>query len=108
MNKYQAILNYILPEIEVYPVDDTENWARVVTYRDRNNVFKHASIYLSVDTKRLPIILMNYVLYHEYAHIINNILNPHASGSHGTEYQEILDKILPTHRVFQQILREYV
>lgn len=94
--------------IEVYPVRDQHNWARAITYRDTNNVFKYASIHLSTDAQSLPEILKNYILYHEYAHIINNILNPNTRDSHGPEYQEILGNLLPTHRIFHDLLRYHI
>lgn len=108
MNKYQAILKHILPMIEVYPVTDTENWARAITYKDHNNTFKFASIHLAIDVQSLPEILKNYILYHEYAHIINNILNPNITDPHGPEYQEILGNLLPTHLLFQDLLKYHI
>jgi len=94
--------------IEVHPVEDEANWARAITYKDQRNIFKHASIYLSLDAQSLPEILKNFILYHEYAHIINNILNPNIPDSHGPEYQEILGNLLPTYRIFQEMLKHHM
>jgi predicted metal-dependent hydrolase len=106
MNKYQAILKHILPSIEILEVVDKENWAVTVTYKDYQDRFKLAVVQLSIEVSTLPEILKNYILYHEYAHILNNILNKNIQDSHGKEYQEILENLLPTYKVFEHLLKE--